>query len=885
LTLVENDTIFTNIYRAYQLKFMNSCKILILEDNEADADLIKICLHRFNITYEIVHAKGKKEFITALQQQQFDIILSDHALPQFSSFEALEEIKKQQLQIPFILVTGTVSEEFAVDILKRGADDYILKNNLTRLPTAITQAIEIHKIKNEKIKAEQDLKIAHQKILFHLENAPLGFIEWNNELQVKSWSKRAEEIFGWTEKEVIEDKKNGLSLVYTDDIPLIIQIGVQLASGEVERNSIQNRNFTKAGKVIWCQWFNSVLKDGNGKVVSILSLVQDITVQKNAEVEITKEKMLSDSIVNSLPGIFYLFDSNRVFLRWNKNFEKVTGYTATEIANINPTDFYEGEGKKIVYENFETVLKKGESAFEANLVTKTGKKIPYYFTGLLIQYEGKPCLIGTGIDITHRKKAEEEIQQSNDRFKLIALATNDVVSDWDLTNDNIWWNDRFYTLFNYEKNKGSSNINSWYNGIHPNDKKRVISSINTAIKAGQTYWYDEYRFLKADGTTVDIFDRGYLILDENNKACRMVGAMQDITERKKAEEQILKTNERFNLIALATNDMVWDWNLITNEVWWNEQYHALFNHQRKNKINKIYHWYDGIHPEDKERVIKAIHQSIDTRQTYWSDEYRFLKGDGTTVFVFDRGYIICDENNKPYRMVGAILDITQRKKAEVEIKQVNKELRELSGHLQSVREEERLQIAQNIHDELGQQLTGLKIDIEWMNTKISEKDVLLKQKAKELIPLIRGTIQTVRRISSNLRPSMLDDLGLVAALEWQSQETEKRFDIKVNFISNIPDTNLSIEITTALFRIYQEALTNAIRHANAHEIKSFLQIQENSIILEVEDNGKGIDTEKKRKNKSFGLLGIKERTFALGGTFELKSHIGKGTLIKIVIPL
>lgn len=864
---------------------MNLCKILILEDNEADADLIKICLQRSDISCETIHAKGKKEFIATLKQHQFDIILSDHALPQFSSFEALAEIKKLQLQIPFILVTGTVSEEFAVDILKRGADDYILKNNLTRLPSAIIQAIEIHKIKNEKIKAEQDLLIAHKKILFHLENAPLGFIEWDNKLQVKSWSKRAEEIFGWAEKEVIEAQKNGVSLVNTEDTPLIIQIGVQLVSGEVERNSIQNRNFTKAGKVIWCQWFNSVLKDGNGKVISILSLVQDITEQKNAEVEITKEKILSDSIVNSLPGIFYLFDSNRVFLRWNKNFEKVTGYTAAEIANINPIDFYEGEGKKLVYENFETVLKKGESAFEANLVTKTGEKIPYYFTGQLIQYEGKPCLIGSGIDITDRKKAEEEIQQSNERFKLIALATNDVVSDWDLTNDNIWWNDRFYSLFNYDRNKDVSNINSWYNGIHPKDKKRVISGINNAIKAGQTYWYDEYRFLKADGTTVDIFDRGYLILDENNKPCRMVGAMQDITERKKAEDQILKTNERFNLIALATNDMVWDWNLITNDIWWNEQYHALFNHQRKNKINKIDHWYNGIHPEDKERVIKAIHHSINTRQTYWSDEYRFLKGDGTTVFVFDRGYIICDENNKPYRMVGAMLDITQRKKAEVEIKQVNKELRELSGHLQSVREEERLQIAQNIHDELGQQLTGLKIDIEWMNTKISEKDILLKQKAKELIPLIRGTIQTVRRISSNLRPSMLDDLGLVAALEWQSQETEKRFDIKVNFISDIPDTNLSIEITTALFRIYQEALTNAIRHANAHEIKSYLQIQENSIILEVKDNGKGIDAEKKRKNKSFGLLGIKERTFALGGTFEFKSKIGKGTFIRIVIPL
>jgi signal transduction histidine kinase len=205
--------------------------------------------------------------------------------------------------------------------------------------------------------------------------------------------------------------------------------------------------------------------------------------------------------------------------------------------------------------------------------------------------------------------------------------------------------------------------------------------------------------------------------------------------------------------------------------------------------------------------------------------------------------------------------------------------------LQGVREEERIRIAREIHDELGQQLTGLKMDVYWLNKKLEAKDEKMQEKISGIIELIDETVKSVRRISSNLRPSILDDLGLIAALEWHSREVEKRSEIKVHFATRMTDQEIPVDVATGIFRIYQEALTNAVRHANAHEIKSSLQINNNQLILEIKDDGKGIDPKAKANTKSFGLIGIKERTFVMGGKFELKSEPGSGTELCISIPL
>jgi signal transduction histidine kinase len=229
-------------------------------------------------------------------------------------------------------------------------------------------------------------------------------------------------------------------------------------------------------------------------------------------------------------------------------------------------------------------------------------------------------------------------------------------------------------------------------------------------------------------------------------------------------------------------------------------------------------------------------------------------------------------------------DITERKKTEEDLKDLNDQLHSLYAQLQNIREEERLQIARDIHDELGQQLTGLKMEISWLVKKLDTKDETIKGETKDILNLIDETIKSVRRISSNLRPGILDDLGLIAALEWHSEEVEKRSGIKIDFKVNTAEPNLSVSAATALFRIYQEALTNVVRHANANKVTSSLRMNNNSLILKVVDDGKGIDPAISNNKKTLGLVGIRERTFILGGNYELNSEPGKGTEIIISIP-
>jgi signal transduction histidine kinase len=234
---------------------------------------------------------------------------------------------------------------------------------------------------------------------------------------------------------------------------------------------------------------------------------------------------------------------------------------------------------------------------------------------------------------------------------------------------------------------------------------------------------------------------------------------------------------------------------------------------------------------------------------------------------------------------GSIVDITERKKAAEEIRANSELLLELYSYSQNIREEERTHIAREIHDELGQQLTGLKMDISWITRRLKTTDEAIMEKLTGTLSLIDTTIKTVRKIATELRPSILDDLGLVAALEWQGEEFGKRSDIKVNFTSNLDETILQPGISTALFRIYQELLTNVARHASAGIVNTAIYISEHKLHLSVEDNGTGFDTADISSKKTLGLRGIKERTNLIGGSYEIKTKPGVGTFVLISVPL
>ncbi len=233
-----------------------------------------------------------------------------------------------------------------------------------------------------------------------------------------------------------------------------------------------------------------------------------------------------------------------------------------------------------------------------------------------------------------------------------------------------------------------------------------------------------------------------------------------------------------------------------------------------------------------------------------------------------------------------IRDITVQKKAETRIKQSRDELRQLASHLQNVREEEQRRIAREVHDELGQLITGITMDVSWIKKKVATQPGLepIALKLEEISALLDSSVNTVRKISSELRPAILDDMGVVAALEWQTNIFEKRFSIPVKFSSTRSAFAVSRDLATGLFRMYQESLTNIARHANAKKVIASLNFEENQLVLTITDDGKGFDPVQARERKSLGLLGMRERALMMDGVLDIRSSPGAGTTVIVSVP-
>jgi signal transduction histidine kinase len=234
---------------------------------------------------------------------------------------------------------------------------------------------------------------------------------------------------------------------------------------------------------------------------------------------------------------------------------------------------------------------------------------------------------------------------------------------------------------------------------------------------------------------------------------------------------------------------------------------------------------------------------------------------------------------------GIARDISDRKAAEEETGRYLQQVRDLATRLEGAREMERKTIAREIHDELGQALTGLKIDVAWLEDRLSRMDGEVLSRCTSMDRLLRTTIRSVQRISSELRPDILDNLGLTAAVEWQMEDFQTRTGIRC--ITGRLDELFALpsEVSTAVFRVFKEALTNVARHAKAHTVEVSLALTEAGLSLEVADDGRGITEEEIRRGSSLGLLGMRERIHALQGSFVIAPRETGGTRMDVSIPL
>jgi len=295
------------------------------------------------------------------------------------------------------------------------------------------------------------------------------------------------------------------------------------------------------------------------------------------------------------------------------------------------------------------------------------------------------------------------------------------------------------------------------------------------------------------------------------------------------------------------------------------------------------------HPDDTDKDWALTREVFEGQRDYYQIEKRFIRKDGRVLWGHLTASAIRDGNGAWQFGVGMVEDITERKQTEEQLRATSAQLRALMASLQSAREQEGIRIAREIHDELGSALTSLRWDLEAIDKTLAAVEdrslmLALRDKIGTMVGLIDTTVHVVRRISSELRPPILDDLGLAAAIEWQMQQFQARTGIMCQYDGSGESLDLDQEQSTAIFRIFQEALTNVLRHAQATRVDVTLEEKGTELVLKIRDNGRGITEGEQDGLCTLGLLGMRERAYLIGGRVDLTGIRGQGTTVTLRVP-
>ncbi len=610
-------------------------KILLIENAPEDRSMVKHALKQ--TSYRSATFLFAKSAVDAEKFHGENITLSilDLGLEGQDGLEAINQLRKSVPDGALICVTDSKDDEFRANALQQGAQNSLSKEEIKSktLDQTIRFSLEHHDIvqqlnlaKKQLTEANISLEQSEACLLEAQAIAKVGSWQIDLHTECATWSTETYRIF---EVKFTQDPltiSTVLTYVHPEDLAVVKKRFANSFDND-EPNKSEHRIVCGNGTVKWIEECWKIIRNGRGVPVRAAGTSHDITELKKAEQQILNEKKFTDALISSLPGIFYLYDRDGIFTRWNKNLETISGYSSTEIANMHPLDFYDQNEKKLIPGVMETLFAEGSKELTVHFYSKDRKKVPYHFSGHKISFNNKDYLIGVGIDITLRVEREQ------------------------------------------------------------------------------------------------------------------------------------------NLLA-------------------------------------------------------------------YTDE-----------------------------------------------------IKKLTAHVEHVREEERTRISREIHDELGQQITCLKMDASWLVKKIPASEKSVHDKLSNMISMMDNTVKTIRRISSDLRPGVLDNLGLVPALEWQSSEFQKNNDIRCVFKSEEGDITVESGLATGIFRIYQETLTNILRHAKATNVQAVMTQTKEFLTLCISDNGQGFNLDEAKRKATLGLIGMRERTAMMGGELRIESMPGQGTKVMLKIPL
>ena len=521
----------------------------------------------------------------------------------------------------------------------------------------------------------------------------------------------------------------------------------------------------------------------------------------------------------------------------------------------------------------------------------------------------------TGADLIGRKP-EEALLQSEERFRLLVESVTEyAIFELDTEGRILTWNQGAQRIKGYRPEEIiGQHFSIFYT---PEDARGGRPQRGLEQAAARGRYKDEGWRVRKDGSR---FWAEVVIAPVRDAAGNLLGfakVTRDLTDRKRQEEEIataeerlealveertaelVKANERLQaeillphrLDQLVLLQLVLDRSPIAcvmndtdfSITYWNPAAEQIFGFSKEEALGKLP--YETFVPHTARAYVESVRERTAGGDTGANGASECVTRDGRAIF--------CEWYNTPLKdsagtfigYLSMLQDVTERKRSEEQFRASSEQLRALAARVQSAREDERTYVAREIHDELGQTCTALKMDLVLLVQQLPKNRRRAHERAQSMVKLIDDMIHSLRRIASELRPGTLDDLGLLAAIEWQAQEFESRSGVKCHLALPQAEIALDSDRSTAIFRIFQETLTNVARHANATRVNVRLVGDAESLTLEVTDNGKGIDETRASAHNSLGLLGMRERALLLGGEFNVAGVSGQGTTVTLRVPL
>jgi PAS domain S-box-containing protein len=640
------------------------------------------------------------------------------------------------------------------------------------------------------------------------------------------------------------------------------------------------------------QVHNYPVKDLDGTTL-VMTLGVDLTARRQAEEALRASEEKYRLVVNTIPAVIFHGYPDGSIDCFDDKIQELTGYSKEEFDSrrLKWTDLIleeDSPGAKLAV----------SEALKADQIYVREYRIRHKNGGITwIQGRGRIFLNAEGkidhikgvlFNVSLRKQAEEELLKrgaSLEQAQRIGQIGN---WEWDIATDKSTYSQELLRMLGIPPSPADFSYQEFLNYVHPDDREMVKTALDEALAGDRPYRAD-FRVIGAEGAIRYFHTQAETVFDQQGKAAFMQGIVQDVTEQRRVEEELRKSAARLAKAQRLAHLGNWEWNLATGALQWSGEIYRMFGFEPGKIVPSYETFLKLVHPDDRERISIALADAMRGGPPY-NVIARIVRRDGDVRILHAEAEVVFDVEGKPLRVMGIAHDITAQKEAEAKLRESQKILRYLASQLMNAQERERKRLSRELHDELGQSLLVLKLRLKALERKIAKGPEVVKSECRDIVGSVDQIVNDVRRLSRDLSPGILEDLGLSTALHRLIEEFSKHHNITEDMEEvDLIDDLFPVDAQLNIYRIFQESLTNVGKYADADQLTIKIKREDDHVFFAIDDNGRGFDPAEVLASeivgRGLGLTAMEERVRMLGGTLDIWSQPGQGSKISFVVPI